>query len=146
MPFHRVLIALDESALAAHACDVGAGLARALHAQTALVYVVDRTLAYAPDGGVPLADMLAALKREGQAFLASAAQRLGDPPPWQFLKEGKPADEVIGAAREWQADLIVIGTHGRSGVSRLMLGSTAESVLRHATCPVMVVKSPAAAA
>lgn len=143
MPFHRVLIALDESVIAAHAVEVGADLAKALQAQTALVYVADPTLASEPDGGVPLAELLAALKREGQAFLAAAAQRLGDPPPWQFLKEGAPADEIVAVAGEWQADLIVIGTHGRSGVSRLVLGSTAEAVVRHAPCPVIVVKSPA---
>jgi nucleotide-binding universal stress UspA family protein len=143
MPFHRVLIALDESVIAAHAVEVGADLAKALHAQTALVYVVDPALAYEPDGGVTLAEMVASLKREGQAFLAATAQRLGDPPPWQFLKEGTPADEIVTAAREWQADLIVIGTHGRSGVSRLVRESLAESVLRHAPCAVVVVKSPA---
>lgn len=116
MPFHHVLIALDDSALAAHAAEVGTNLARALNAQAAVVYVVDPKLAYLPDGGVPVADMLSALKREGQAFLSASAQRLGEPPPWQFLKEGTPADEIVAAAREWEADLIVIGTHGRSGV------------------------------
>ena len=141
MPFQRVLIAIDESALAAHAVEVGADLAKTLNAQTALVYVVDPTLAFAPDSGVPLAEMVAALKREGAAFLAAAAQRLGDPPPCHFLKEGKPADEIVATAREWNAHLIVVGSHGRSGVSRLVLGSTAESVLRHAPCPVVAVKA-----
>lgn len=141
MPFQRVLIALDESALAAHAVEVGADLAKALNAQAALVYVVEPALAYAPESGVPPAEMVAALKREGQAYIAVAAQRLGNPSPWHFLREGKPADEIVSAAREWNADLIVIGSHGRSGVSRLVLGSTAESVLRHAPCPVVVVKA-----
>jgi nucleotide-binding universal stress UspA family protein len=54
--------------------------------------------------------------------------------------EGKPADEVIAAAREWTAELIVLGTHGRSGVARAVLGSTAEAVVRHAPCPVVVVR------
>jgi nucleotide-binding universal stress UspA family protein len=52
-----------------------------------------------------------------------------------------PADEIVAAAREWKADLIVTASHGRSGVSRLLLGSTAESVLRQAACTVMVIKS-----
>ncbi|MBI2186260.1 MAG: universal stress protein [Acidobacteria bacterium] len=43
---------------------------------------------------------------------------------WRFVRDGKPAEEVVVSAREWQADLIVIGTHGRSGVSRVVLGST----------------------
>jgi nucleotide-binding universal stress UspA family protein len=140
MSFRRILIALDDSAIAAHAVEVGTELAAALKAQAALVYVVEPGLAFEPDGGIPAAELLAALKRECQAFLAAAAQPSGDPPPWQFLREGKPADEILAAAREWEADAIVIGTHGRSGVSRLVLGSTAESVVRQAPCPVLVVK------
>lgn len=141
MSFRRILIALDDSAIAAHAVETGTGLAAALKAQAALVYVVDPAFASQPDSGIPAAEWLAVLKREGQAFLAAAAQRTGEPPAWQFLREGKPADQILAAAREWEADVIVIGTHGRSGVSRLVLGSTAESVVRNAPCPVLVVKS-----
>ena len=110
-------------------------LAAALKAQAALVYVVDPSLAFVPDSGVPAAEWLATLKREGQSFLAAAAQRTVEPPAWQFLREGKAADEILAAAREWEADAIVIGTHGRSGVSRVVLGSTAESVVRQRAVP-----------
>lgn len=53
---------------------------------------------------------------------------------------GVPADEVIRYARDNQADLIVQATHGRSGIAHVLLGSTAEKVLRRATCPVMTVR------
>ena len=142
MSFRRILIALDDSAIAAHAVEVGTELATALKAQAALVYVVDPTLGFQPDGGIPAAEWVATLKREGQSFLATAAQRTGELLAWQFLREGKPADQILAAAREWDADVIVIGTHGRSGVSRLVLGSTAESVVRHALCPVLVIRPP----
>ena len=132
MSFRRILTALDDSAIAAHAVEVGTELATALQAQAALVYVVDPRLALQPDSGIPAAEWLAMLRRDSQAFLATAGLRTGLPPAWQFLREGKPADEILAAAREWEADLIVIGTHGRSGVSRLILGSTADSVVRHA--------------
>jgi nucleotide-binding universal stress UspA family protein len=141
MTFGRVLIALDESALAAHAVAAGCDLARALKADIALVYVVDPTLAFLPESGIPAADLMAELKREGERLLSAAAKRIGDSPTWQFVRMGKPADEVLAAAREWNADLIVIGTHGRSGMSRLVMGSTAESVLRRAACPVLVVRA-----
>jgi nucleotide-binding universal stress UspA family protein len=140
MAFRRILIALDESAIAAHAAAVGVELAMALEAECALVYVVDPALAYQPDSAVPIADWLATLKREGQSFLAAVAARSALPLAWQFVREGKPADEILSAAREWDADAIVVGTHGRAGVSRVVLGSTAEGVVRHATCPVLVVK------
>jgi nucleotide-binding universal stress UspA family protein len=53
---------------------------------------------------------------------------------------------IVDTARDHGCDLIVMGTHGRSGVSRLVLGSVAEEVLRKAPCPVLAVKAPAAAA
>jgi nucleotide-binding universal stress UspA family protein len=140
MSFRRILIALDDSAIAAHAAEVGLELAISLKAQAALVYVVDPAPALQTDSGISAAEWAATLNREGQAFLATTAQRTGQPSAWQFLREGKPADQILATAREWEADVIVIGTHGRSGVSRLLLGSTAESVVRHATCPVLVIK------
>jgi nucleotide-binding universal stress UspA family protein len=141
MPFHRVLIALDGSAIAAHALDVGMTLAQALGAEVSLVYVVDPTVAVLPESGVPPARLLAELRSEGHELLAAAAARIGStPPPWQFLREGKPPEEIVAAAQEWSADLIVVGTHGRGGLSRIVLGSTAESVLRQALCPVVVVR------
>lgn len=62
------------------------------------------------------------------------------------LAEGDPAYEIVAAAKEIGADLIVMGTHGRSGFGRLVLGSVAEQVLRKAPCPVLTVKSPMLAA
>jgi nucleotide-binding universal stress UspA family protein len=87
---------------------------------------------------------MAEARRDGQALLTAAAARgAGAVTPWQFLREGKPADQIIAAAREWRADLIVLGTHGRSGVARVILGSTAEGVMRGAPCPVVAVRARA---
>jgi nucleotide-binding universal stress UspA family protein len=58
------------------------------------------------------------------------------------LAEGDPAYEIVVAAKETGADLIVMGTHGRTGLSRLILGSVAEHVLRKSPCPVLTVKAP----
>ena len=68
MTFRRVLIALDSSAIAAHALEVGLGLAQALGAEVALVYVVDPKLAVAPEAGIPAATLMAEAKREGAGF------------------------------------------------------------------------------
>jgi len=59
-----------------------------------------------------------------------------------LLTEGHPAKEIVQAAKEKGCDLIVMSTHGRTGLSRLLLGSVAEQVLRLATCPVLTVKMP----
>jgi len=56
--------------------------------------------------------------------------------------EGDPAAEILRLARERQVDLVVMGTHGRTGLSRLLMGSVAEQVVRRAPCPVLTVKSP----
>lgn len=54
----------------------------------------------------------------------------------------KPADVILRFAKEEDVDIIVVGTHGRSGVSHLLMGSVAESVVRHADCPVMTIRQP----
>ena len=58
------------------------------------------------------------------------------------LRQGDAAEEILSSAEELGCDLIVMGTHGRSGLGRLLMGSVAESVLRKARCPVLTVKSP----
>jgi nucleotide-binding universal stress UspA family protein len=58
------------------------------------------------------------------------------------LREGDPVTEVLDEAHESKADLIVMGTHGRTGLGRLLMGSVAEEVARRATCPVLTVRTP----
>lgn len=61
------------------------------------------------------------------------------------VAEGPAADAILDAARETGGDVIVMGTHGRTGLARLLVGSVAEQVVRRAPCPVLTVKSPEAA-
>jgi nucleotide-binding universal stress UspA family protein len=63
-------------------------------------------------------------------------------PVEHLLEEGDPVEEILRVARECRVDLIVMGTHGRTGLTHLLLGSVAEQVVRRATCPVLVVKTP----
>jgi nucleotide-binding universal stress UspA family protein len=56
------------------------------------------------------------------------------------IKEGDPRSELIDAASEWHADLIMVGSHGRTGLDRLLLGSVSEAVARHARCSVQIVR------
>lgn len=57
------------------------------------------------------------------------------------MPEGKPAEEILNIANNWEADLIVAGTHGRTGLQHLLTGSVAEYLIRHAKIPVMVIPS-----
>jgi universal stress protein A len=56
------------------------------------------------------------------------------------LRDGVPYDAISNAAREWDADLIIVATHGRTGLTHVLMGSTAERVVRHAPCPVLTVR------
>jgi len=67
--------------------------------------------------------------------------------PWDVeVGSGDPADAILHAAEEHQADLIVMGTHGRTGLAHVFLGSVAEKVVRHASCPVLVARCQSGAA
>lgn len=141
MAIHKILIAIDGDPVAVHAAEMGFDLARSLGAEVALVYGVDPDFGYAPQSGVSSSQLMADAERDGRRLLASVADRSqGRPRPLEFLKVGKPSAEVVKAAEEWPADLIVIGSHGRKGIQRALLGSVAEAVLRHAPCPVLVVR------
>jgi len=59
----------------------------------------------------------------------------------EFVQSGAPAATITEAARQWSADLIVIASHGRSGMRRALFGSVAEGVMRNAPCPVLVVRA-----
>jgi len=81
-------------------------------------------------------DMLEFLQKEAQ-------KRLGEDPPPKIvcrLSRGVPFKEICRIAEEEKAELIVIGTHGRTGLSHLLIGSTAERVVQHASCPVLSIK------
>jgi len=115
--FRRILIAVDESPIAAHAADVGAQLATAVGAELAFVYVVDPTQTVAPDSGVPAADLIALAEKDARRLLAGFRQR---------APQGNPSLEFVAV-----------------GLERALLGSVAEGVMRHAPCSVLVVRTPA---
>ena len=144
MNFNRILIAVDESAVAAHAVDVGIELGKSLKAELAFIHVVDTSISHAaPKIEVPADQLIARKEEEAMNLLSAFRQRAGtSPAALEFLERGKPAVKIVEGAKSWPADLIVIGSHGRGGLQRLLLGSVAESVVRHAHCPVLVVRAP----
>lgn len=144
MEFKKVLIAVDESPYAARAAEAGVALARQLGAVVAFVAVAETAGAgYAGDTGVTAEEWIAMVRRDAQSLLSGYVARAATvPPALEFLEEGRPAARIVEAAREWAADVIVMGTHGRSAVTSALLGSVAQGVLHHASCPVMVVREP----
>jgi nucleotide-binding universal stress UspA family protein len=71
-----------------------------------------------------------------------ATAEIGSSVAWKpIIRQGRPATEIVEAAREIEADLIVIATHGHTGLKHVLLGSVAENVVRHAPCPVLTVRT-----
>lgn len=136
----RILVAVDGGEIASRAVATGADLAARLRGQLALVTVINPREAMAVEGGPPADEMLRIMREEAEELLRVASMEASAcPPSHRFVREGSPGPEVCASAREWGAEMIVVGTHGRGGLSRLLMGSTAEAVVRHAPCPVLVV-------
>jgi nucleotide-binding universal stress UspA family protein len=142
MTAHKLLVATDFSEGADHALDYAIELARPLRAPVLLVHVFEPPLVVTPDGTATLPVDLAQLHADLEAGLATRAARARDRGITQVetaIGEGVAWREIVRMARDGRCDLIVTGTHGRSGLAHLLLGSVAEKVVRHADCAVLTV-------
>jgi nucleotide-binding universal stress UspA family protein len=143
MSFRRILVAVDGSPMAAHALDVALEFVRCLRADIGVVHVVDAGRAPDLEYGLVAAELLEERRREGAALLSGILARIDAPSPVEsFLVDGSSAEEILETARNWKADLIIMGSHGRTGLARILMGSVAERVVRHAPIPVLVVREP----
>ena len=147
--FHRVLVAVDSSAQSEWAATVAGKLARDEDALVCLVHVVPEPVGMSVNSPYyPRPEVIEELYEEGRRLLARAKEGLPHGIRAEaILIEGNPGSEIVHAAANWHADLVVMGTHGRGALGRLMMGSVAEYVFRHAPCPVLTVRqSPASLA
>lgn len=141
MLYSKILIAVDNSEFSEKAAKNGFKLAEQLGATVALLYVVDTSKAVANiDTGVYPEQALFLLKKEAEQTLNKlAAMHTGE--VIKFMPQGIPTKDIIKTAEKWEADLIVLGTHGRTGLMHLLVGSVSESIIRHSKIPVMVYPS-----
>jgi nucleotide-binding universal stress UspA family protein len=135
MIVQHVLVPLDFSATADRALDYAIALAQQLHARLTLLHVFDLTpLAMGdPATGVPVT-ALDTLETEAHQLLQASlerVQRAGLQGESLFV-QGTPTHAIVETAGERKVDLIVMGTHGRTGLTHVLLGSVAEHVIRHA--------------
>ena len=138
------LVAIDESSFATHVLDVVCGLGGALGAPAKL-HIIHVIGTVRPDGisaAMPLVTQ-AELLEGGRTMLdrttTYAAEHFRGPIVGH-LATGAPWREIVQMASNLRADLVVVGTAGRTGIARMALGSVAEQVVRHAGCPVLVVR------
>jgi len=145
--YRRIAVGVDGSAHAERALEHAVALAKALGAALRIVHVVDQGwLPVAPELGLDLARISAARKAEGEDVLAAAlvaARADGVAAETRLVETATPgehpADALVAEAAAWPADLLVLGTRGRRGVERLLLGSMAEGVARRSSVPVLLV-------
>jgi nucleotide-binding universal stress UspA family protein len=143
-PVRRILFATDFSTASRRALDVAVAMAKSLKAKLVIVSVV------APLVTVPNEYIDArTLDRISADAVAWSTQQLGRLRAKAtkarvkasiVLREGDPAEQIVRTSRATKSDLIVVGTHGRHGLPKLLLGSVAQRVLSRATCPVLTVR------
>ena len=142
MSYNKILIAVDSSEYSMEAAKKGLELARQLGAKAALIYVVDKSKGMGNvDAGIMPEEAMMVLKKEAEQTLDQLSAMFGGKELLKFMPEGNPTEDIIETAKTWEADLIVIGTHGRTGLKHLLMGSVAEHVIRHSKVSVMVVPS-----
>ena len=135
LPISRILVPIDWSAPSNGAFQLAATLAREHDAQLVVLYVVPLpAMMYGPPPESYLEHVREELRRIKPSDPKTRVQHL--------LVEGDAATMILRAARENHCDLIVMGTHGRTGLTRLLKGSVAEQVVRKAPCRVLTVKAP----
>lgn len=152
--FRRILVPVDGSPCANRGLRAAIDLAREQQASVILLHVVDQTVLaqslgavdYVPEGGVE--SLVAALRETGKKILGRAQATLAKSgiAATLVLREtmGQPvADAIVAQARKSRADVIVLGTHGRRGLARIVMGSDAEGVVRTSPVPVLLVRAPA---
>jgi nucleotide-binding universal stress UspA family protein len=147
-PIKHILVAHDFEPDSDAALDYALGLARPLGARITLLHTYEIPSMGAPEVLVMATDwtkQIGAVSRESLAKVAERAGASGTPIAAE-VREGSTWREVESFAREHHVDLVVVGSHGRRGLSRALLGSVAEKVVRTAPCPVLVVRTPAPAA
>ena len=144
--YQRILVPVDGSATSGRALQEAIKLAGG-KAQLRLVYVIEETYPLDAEGYayIDYAALQEAVRHTGERVLAQAAEKArqsGALAETALLEASgeRIASVIESEARHWPADLIVIGTHGRSGLSRLLLGSVAEDLVRVASVPVLLVR------
>src|SRR5690606_1539263 len=119
----------------------GIELLHHLRAKAAEIYVIDTSKSLGSvDAGITHEQALIVLKKEAEQTLHQLAEMYHGNELMKFMPEGNPDDDILKTAKNWNADLLVLGTHGRTGLKHLLMGSVAERVLRHSDIPVMVVR------
>ncbi|RCH56770.1 universal stress protein [Mucilaginibacter hurinus] len=152
MDIKKIIIGIDDSKYAHHAAKYGFGIARKFNAALGLVNVIEPIVSPLDTSdsilGMPLAnvsspeevDLINSQSTISERIIDRTINEFGaDLNVTHFSEYGSTAEGILQCATEFGADLIVVGTHKRSGLDRFLMGDVAEGVVRHAKVPVLVV-------
>ncbi|MEO8413620.1 MAG: universal stress protein [Ginsengibacter sp.] len=148
----KVLIALDYAPPAQKIAETGYALAKALDAKVILLHVVSDVAYYSSLNYSPIMgfdsfnnfdliqpDNFEALSKAAQNYLDTSKEHLGDDSIETIVKDGDFGDAILDTAREMDVDIIVMGTHSRHGLDKILMGSVAEKVLHRSTIPLFII-------
>ena len=133
---HKILLASDLTEKSRAAEQTAFALAKRLNVKLVILHVIPERVSFGMSTTLPELNESEALNRTLQELGTSEA-----PDAVRLLLNGAPAETIVNVAADEAADVIVVGTQGRKGLSRALLGSVAEAVVRQSSCPVMLVKS-----
>lgn len=144
--FRKILVPIDFSDYSKSSLKYAVNFAKKFNAGLILVYVVEPII-YPPDfsmGQIAIPTTGLEMDKRAVEELNKLAENEipSDVSKKVLVKTGKPFYEIVDTAREEDADLIIISTHGHSGVEHILFGSTAEKVIRKAPCPVLTLREP----
>ncbi|MBS1525614.1 MAG: universal stress protein [Bacteroidetes bacterium] len=135
----KLLIAVDGGPASERIAAEAFQLGKKLNAEMAVISVADTTLLVS-ESGMTTAEFADSIKSSHKDNLQILADKIfGGFKVWLFIEEGSPADAILRVAGEWDADLVVLGTHARKGLSHLLLGSVAEKVVRHSSKSLYII-------
>jgi nucleotide-binding universal stress UspA family protein len=148
----KILIALDYDPTAEKVAETGYALAKSMNAGVILLHVLADTKYYLPleyspimgFSGMPPVDMMEPFPTEelhnaALSFLESSRQHLGDSSIKLLTAEGEFAESILQAAEENEADIIVVGSHSRSALEKIIMGSVTEKLLHDSNIPLFIV-------
>ncbi len=141
----QIVLATDLGPASEAATDEAFRLAAALRAKLLVVSVIDPRTLQLPGGRFGRRVDQERSRREAAAAELVVRGRRDQVPTTFLIWEGDPADSILEAAQAEGADLIVVGSHGRGGLERALIGSVSDQVIRRAPCPVLVVRPTAGA-
>ena len=147
--YQRIMVAIDGSDTSKRGLQEAINLAKNQNAKLAIIHVIDLVVVYGagqfPGAYIEATRELAREAIEHARMIAIAAGINPEVQSPEIITAGyHVADTIEQGARDWKADLLVVGTHGRRGVSRFLLGSVAERIVRVAPCPLLLVREASA--